>query len=254
MNDMDIDVLNRASGLREEYERLSELLLYPEVASDIKLARHYAERVSSLESLLAALSSYERGEGEISDVRGEMLLLDAASYSEDSYVGAGVCARAIYNKDNEEGDLVDSLRRYRAPMGARVTVMESSDAFLRLECMGDRVYAALSAMPRGVLPPEWDIAVYPVLRRLLPIRESDVRVDIFNSHGKGGQNINRVETAVRLTHIPTGVTVTCQDERSQLQNKKRAARTLAERVDKYYEDAQAILIKKARETLYNRAK
>lgn len=51
---------------------------------------------------------------------------------------------------------------------------------------------------------------------------SDVRVDIYLSHGKGGQNINKVETAVRLTHKPTGIVVTCQDERSQLKNKERA--------------------------------
>ncbi len=57
---------------------------------------------------------------------------------------------------------------------------------------------------------------------------SDVRVDIFLSHGKGGQNINKVETAVRLTHNPTGIVVTCQDERSQLKNKERAFAKLDE--------------------------
>lgn len=56
----------------------------------------------------------------------------------------------------------------------------------------------------------------------------DVRVDIYLSHGKGGQNINKVETAVRLTHLPTGTVVTCQDERSQLKNKERAFAKLDE--------------------------
>lgn len=56
----------------------------------------------------------------------------------------------------------------------------------------------------------------------------DVRVDIYLSHGKGGQNINKVETAVRLTHLPTGTVVTCQDERSQLKNKERAFAKLNE--------------------------
>ncbi len=58
----------------------------------------------------------------------------------------------------------------------------------------------------------------------------DIRVDIFNSSGAGGQNVNKVETAVRVTHLPTGTVVTCQDERSQLQNKERALATLTERL------------------------
>ena len=62
------------------------------------------------------------------------------------------------------------------------------------------------------------------------ISESDLKIDVFHSHGAGGQNINKVETAVRVTHIPSGITVTCQDERSQLANKKRALETIEKRL------------------------
>ena len=60
--------------------------------------------------------------------------------------------------------------------------------------------------------------------------ERDVKIDLFHSSGAGGQNINKVETAVRATHIPTGTVVTCQDERSQLNNKRRAIENLAKRL------------------------
>lgn len=60
--------------------------------------------------------------------------------------------------------------------------------------------------------------------------ERDLKIDVFHSHGAGGQNINKVETAVRVTHIPTGTVVVCQDERSQLKNKKRAIETLEKRL------------------------
>jgi len=64
--------------------------------------------------------------------------------------------------------------------------------------------------------------------------DKDIRVDIYHSGGAGGQNINKVETAVRMTHLPTGISVTCQDERSQLKNRDRAYQNLIERLDSHF--------------------
>ena len=57
-----------------------------------------------------------------------------------------------------------------------------------------------------------------------------IKIDIFRSNGAGGQNVNKVSTAVRITHLKTGITVSCQDERSQIQNKQRALENLKEKV------------------------
>ncbi len=88
------------------------------------------------------------------------------------------------------------------------------------------------------------VEVLPVVEETdhIDVPENDLRVDVYRSSGPGGQSVNTTDSAVRLTHVPTGIVVTCQNEKSQLQNKVSALRVLqAKLLEKARRDRQAEL-------------
>ena len=84
------------------------------------------------------------------------------------------------------------------------------------------------------------VEVVPAISKetAVKIKQEDLRIDTYRSSGAGGQNVNKVETAIRITHIPTGIVVTCQNERSQLQNRENAMRILTSKLVALEEEKQ----------------